>query len=439
MTKVIFLISSLVITLSGCIENPAYVTQERSDKVAEYILKDVPNIQHSSNVVLDGKVELLGYDIQADKPKPGSKVEITWYWKVKQDPGPGWRLFTHSIGSHNNEQFNRDMTGPVRQSFQPEHWKSGMIIKDYQSFNLPKDWVSESVEFRVGIWKGPDRMSGNKNMDDANRIKGPSLKVSVKPPAPPKPPTSIAYASSTPKIDGKFQDEAAWASATALSAFTNTMKGTAVKEKTDVKIMWDEKNLYVAFFAQDTNLKSSFAEHDDELWREDAFEVFVDPQGNKKDYYEIQVSPKGIVFDSYLPKYRKNQNDWSSNTVVSVVAKGTVNNDADTDEGWYGEMAIPFESMKYGSGIPPKEGDVWALNFFRVNNDGDKTSYSAWSPPMRGDFHTLNKFGPVVFSKKNSVEESAKTEKTDKGASSVENKSSALDQKAQKTAPSKDE
>jgi hypothetical protein len=395
--KIGVLLFASAIIGSGCIDNTTYATQERSDKVAEYILKTEPKPQHSMKIDMEGKVEFLGYDLKAANPRPGSKLEITWYWKAKKDVGPGWRLFTHCMSDGGSGKFNRDTSGPVRASFQPEHWRAGMIIKDTQTFSIPKDWDADNLEVRVGLWKGSERMKGNTGMDDANRIRGPKLKL--KAPAPKKPPVTIAYTAVPPKIDGKFKDEEAWKSATLLNPFVTTMKGTPVAKKTEMKVMWDEKNLYIAFTAEDQNLKSQYTKQDDELWHEDAFEMFIDPLADKTDYYELQVSPKGIVFDSHLPKYRKNQNEWSSKMVQGVSVDGTVNNDSDADKGWSGEIAVPFASLSTGGGVPPKAGDIWAVNFFRIDAGGEKAEYSAWSAPMRGDFHTLAKFGRIQFGK----------------------------------------
>ena len=44
--------------------------------------------------------------------------------------------------------------------------------------------------------------------------------------------------------------------------------------------------------------------------------MFIDADGNGKTYVELQVTPKGTMFDSYLPAYRQNQNDWTSGMKV---------------------------------------------------------------------------------------------------------------------------
>ena len=377
----------------ACIENTAYVTNERSDKVEKYILKKAPKPQEVLNVNLEGKVTLLGYDLKADDPKPGDSIQVTWYWKVHKEPGAGWRLFTHGIGE-DDSPLNLDKYGEVRSHFQPEHWRKGMIIKDVQRIRIPKNWSHNRIELRTGLWRGALRLKGSgKHMDNSNRVRGPRVKLVGEK----KPPVTVPYTATPPVIDGKFEGEAVWKTALKLDPFVNTMNGKGVRTKSETYLLWDDAHLYVAAKLQDSNLQSRYTNHDDELWKEDAFEIFIDPKGDKRHYYELQINPKGVIFDSYLPKYRKNQNDWSSNMVGAVQLDGTFNDDSDSDRSWSVELKIPFATMEKGGGIPPKAGDKWRANFFRVDLTKSKKEYAAWSPPMRGDFHTLARFGQLVF------------------------------------------
>ncbi|MCP4606827.1 MAG: hypothetical protein GY847_41025 [Proteobacteria bacterium] len=385
----------LVVAVYGCIEGKSYITKDKSNKVAKYLMDNPPDkMDHVSDANLDGKVLLLGFDLNKDTVEAGGRVEVTWYWQCKATPGPGWRIFTHVFNAEGRSKLNRDKVGIIRKHFQPEHWKPGLVIRDIQKIRVPKDWKSDVFELKVGIWKGRSRMPGTgKSVDIRNRIQGPRVTVrrlknfSVK----------VPFATTVPVIDGKFSDEAAWSSAAKLDKFGNTMSGTPAAQATEVRLMWDDKNLYVAMHAVDKHLKSQFKKHDDELWKEDAFEIFLDPLGDKKDYYELQVSPAGIVFDSHLPTHRKNQNEWTSNMKAKVELQGKLNDDEGEDTGWTAELMIPFASLSKGGGVPPKSGNKWRGNFFRVDSTKDKPQYSAWSPPLRGDFHSLDKFGELVF------------------------------------------
>jgi len=55
---------------------------------------------------------------------------------------------------------------------------------------------------------------------------------------------------------------------------------------------------------------------------------------------------------------------------TAVHIDGTVNND-DRDRGWTVELAFPWQSLKWlatdGRSLPPKNGDVWRIDFSRFN------------------------------------------------------------------------
>ena len=130
--------------------------------------------------------------------------------------------------------------------------------------------------------------------------------------------------------------------------------------------------------------------------------MFIDADGDGKTYVELQVNPKGATFDSYLPTYRQNQNDWDSGMKAGVQVDGTLDKRDDVDKGWTVELAIPLEAAqgkeKEMKNVPPKVGTEWRVNFFRMDQpDGRPQAGTGWSPPMVGDFHALDKFGVLVF------------------------------------------
>jgi len=379
----------------GCVERTSYETPDESDRVGKLILDKVPDkLDERLDADFDGKLILRGYDLEAAGAEPNGTVTVTWYWECKEAPGPGWRLFTHMLDSQGRSRVNRDKSGPIRKYFQPEHWRAGLVIKDIQQIKIPEQWPYDALELRVGLWRGEERMKVVAGpVDEQGRVKGPRIAVRAARPIA----VGVPWAVKPPVIDGAFADEEAWSGAARLGAFGHTITGDRVADTTDVRLMWDARNLYVAMRADDKHLQSRYQQHDDELWHEDAFEIFLDPRGDKKHYYEIQVSPGGIVFDSHLPSYRKNRNEWTSEAVVAVKLDGTLGDASDDDRGWSAEIAVPFAAMTEGGGVPPGAGDEWRANFFRIDVTKDKPIYSAWSPPLRGDFHALDRFGAINF------------------------------------------
>src|SRR5262249_983453 len=140
----------------------------------------------------------------------------------------------------------------------------------------------------------------------------------------------------------------------------------------------------------------------DKLWTQEADEVMIDADGDGKTYIELQVAPNGTTFDSYLPGYRQNQNDWESGMTSAVKVDGTLNKRDDVDKGWTVEIALPLWAVEGGADpgpqVPPRVGDVWRINFYRMDlPKGRPQLASGWSPPLVGDFHRLDKFGEIVF------------------------------------------
>ena len=65
-------------------------------------------------------------------------------------------------------------------------------------------------------------------------------------------------------------------------------------------------------------------------------------------------------------------------------------------------MALPLADVRGlatpAITAPPKVGDTWRINMFRMDMPAGKPQQaSGWSPPLVGDFHALDKFGELVF------------------------------------------
>jgi len=408
MRRVAFLGVSLmaVVLMTGCVEKrkkeapaPAPVSAETLAEARKHVLAQPPEIKHPMETPFGGgSLTFLGYSITPEEVAPGDKVTLTLYWKPNKEIGGGWRLFTHMTDAKGATKLNVDKSGIIRKGYQPGQWKPGEIIEDIQEVRIPKDWSSEFAEFRVGLWRGNERMPIQGPADRENRLTG--IKVAVKAVPTSKLPLAqmdIPKAKHPIKVDGKL-DPKEWDGAARVTAFFHPATGKLMeKPVTEARLQWDDKNLYVAFVNQDEDINSTYTKHDDALWNQDVDELFLDPDGDGKNYYELQVSPAGVTFDSYLPSYRKNQNEWESGMIAAVQVKGTLNKAEDVDQTWTAEMSIPFSVLKFAPSLPPKAGDVWRGNLFRIDLSKEGVFGLAWSPPMKPDYHVVERFGNMRF------------------------------------------
>jgi hypothetical protein len=400
----------------SCVEQDDDKPTEEDMRFAKLnILATAPTPRYAVNADLDGKVVYLGLDTDPVTVEPGKDVKITHYWKMVTPPGDGWKTFTHLEGPNRQGFINADHA-PVKGKYPVAAWKAGEIVRDEHTIRLPGNWTHKQLFVYVGLWRGPTRLPIKTGPHD-NEGRLLAATIPVQPPEKVAPPRKryvarmVGAGLKAPKVDGKL-DDGVWSVVASTGPFVNTLTGLGVDQKTEAKIVWDSKFLYVAFDNEDTDVWANLSRRDDKLWTQEADELMIDADGNGKSYVELQVAPNGNVFDTYLPEYRKyedsidpkkKQFSWNSKFTAKVSVNGTLNKRDDKDEGWTAELAIPLEDVKgldtaSAVRLPPSPGDTWRINMYRMDMPQGKPQQAAgWSPPMVGDFHALDKFGELVF------------------------------------------
>jgi hypothetical protein len=390
------------LVLLGCVEKSKRLSQAEREAAKNIVLTSPPEPQHKLDIRFENKIRLIGYDLSTSKAEEGKPFTITWYWHVDDALGEGWKLFTHLADGEKTNRINLDAVRPVRELYPAEVWKKGDYIRDLQEVTLPEDWNSQQAIFYLGFWNGPHRLHVTVGKSDGdNRAEGLVLPVDSGPPAP-EPPRLIARRLTAPlKIDGKL-DEPDWAAAQTSEAFVQTMTGQKGSFAAHVRVAYDAQNIYCAFEVEDDYLKSTFTQPDDHLWEQDAVEIMIDPDGDGKNYFEIQASTGGVIFDTRYDSRRRPQPfgdiGWSSHAVAKLTLDGTPN-DEEADKGYTVEMSMPWSAFDAGANPadPPGAGEQWRMNFFVMDSREHGQRAVGWSPPLIGDFHTLNRFGRVVF------------------------------------------
>jgi hypothetical protein len=202
------------------------------------------------------------------------------------------------------------------------------------------------------------------------------------------------------KVDGVLND-AAWQKASPVGSFYVNQDGSPAPYQTEAKILYDDNFLYIAFRSADENIWSTMKKRDQHLWDEEVVEVFIQANQNPPNYIELEVNPLGTMLDIYLLDIRKPllYESWNSDKLKwAVKVDGTVDGKGGDHE-WTCEIALPLEDVVTAPNLPPKPGDSWRLNLFRVEKLPTPAGMS-WSPTMQGDFHVPARFGEIVFSDK---------------------------------------
>lgn len=194
-------------------------------------------------------------------------------------------------------------------------------------------------------------------------------------PLKPEPESYVCYRTSTPiKIDGLL-DEEAWNKAPWTNYFRDIegSKKPAPWYKTHAKVLWDDKYVYFAAELEDPHVWAKLKQRDTVIFIDNDFEIFIDPDGDTHNYYELEVNALGTPWDLLLVKPYRDGGPavfgWDiAGLKVGTHVNGTINNPSDADKGWTVEIAIPLSAMKECTigGQLPKPGDKWRLGFSRV-------------------------------------------------------------------------
>ncbi len=242
-------------------------------------------------------------------------------------------------------------------------------------------------------------------------------------------------------VDGHL-NEASWIHAPRSPRFSDLVNGTPGIHDTRAAVLWDDDYLYVGYWVEEPMLEATLKKRDDLIYMDNDIEFFIAGPGA---YYEFEINTFGTIYevffiwdDAYEKMGYSKQAEFSKDhpqakpfpgvgfqphprggrtgfwnwdfpgLQSAVVADGTINDNADRDRGWTVELALPWKGMKWlangdGRALPPKDGDVWRMDFSRFNTYKQAPPANdhggwAWSPHGVWDSHVPECFPYITFS-----------------------------------------
>ncbi len=234
----------------------------------------------------------------------------------------------------------------------------------------------------------------------------------------------VCYRTNSPlQVDGRLS-EAVWQAVPWTEDFLDIVGPQRPRPpyRTRVKMLWDDIYLYIGAELEEPHLWGRLLQRDTVIFYDNDFEVFIDPDGDTHQYYELEINARGTVWDLFLVKpYRDGGpalNAWDVHGLKAAVAlRGTLNDPTDRDTGWTVELALPWKVLKEAAPgrRPPRAGDTWRMNFSRVEwhlevVDGKyrkrRDPYTGkplpeenwvWSPQGAVNMHMPERWGYVQF------------------------------------------
>jgi hypothetical protein len=207
------------------------------------------------------------------------------------------------------------------------------------------------------------------------------------------------------QVDGKLV-EPSWASAERSPRFADMITGERAMHDTRAAVLWDDTNLYVAYWVEEPNVAASLTEYGSLIYTNNDVELFV---AGRDAYYELELNAFNTLYEVFFmweksydsggfaavselrlsnPKVRRfggvgfrnhprggRIGSWAwrfPGIRTAVQVDGTINDASDKDRGWTVEIALPWAGMEWlaradGRALPPRDGDVWRMDFSRFN------------------------------------------------------------------------
>jgi hypothetical protein len=272
----------------------------------------------------------------------------------------------------------------LRWGRQLELWCDGRreVTEDWQGLFGPIDVQPEDLRLYFGSHIGFSNVESEFALDEF-RVLGPGGdQVSDYP-------TMTIPRIKPPVIDGKIA-VGEWDGAAQTTGFVGLNERTLVEAQTIVRAGWDDEALYLCYECLDPQnrpLTARLKQRDSGIFGEDAVDVILQPEAGRYPYYHLASSAIGTRYDARADEKKAAIHDAQFNPEWTVATSHEPGR-------WVVECKIPFREL---DGRPaPKDGERWRVNLCR---DADSMSrYSSWAFAA-GDFHRMENFGELVFSR----------------------------------------
>lgn len=179
--------------------------------------------------------------------------------------------------------------------------------------------------------------------------------------------------------------------------------GTPAGPKTSVRLRASPAGFDLRFSCRANRINAHMVNNGDPLYLEDVVEVFLHPQTTHPGIYlEYEVSPLGRDLTLLCCRSGDGVSRWRPWGIAAqerprsqVTVRGGEQRPDAAIRSFQADCHIPWSALA-GIAPPPRPGDRWRANLYRIDHGGT-TSHLAWCDPGRLDFHRLDTFGTLLF------------------------------------------
>jgi hypothetical protein len=206
---------------------------------------------------------------------------------------------------------------------------------------------------------------------------------------PPRIYETVRLQGESPRIDGRL-DDSAWQQGEWAGDYTQQIptEGAEPSHPTEIKILYDDKNVYVAIRAYDDLEKAHRYPGRRDAFVGDIVGVCFDSYFDKQTGFEFDLTAGGSKLDLIL-----GNEGWD--TTWDAVWYGKVGTEADA---WTAEFRIPLSQLRYG----PHEEQVWGLHAWRwISRNQEESQWNLIPRNNTGIMHNIGELHGIEKLPKN--------------------------------------
>ena len=197
--------------------------------------------------------------------------------------------------------------------------------------------------------------------------------------------TIATRTSAAPVLDGRV-DEPVWASADVVGDFLqkDPVAGAAPSQRTEVRVLYDEDNLYFGWILYDDEpdkIVATDLERDSFMFSDDTLAIYLDTFHDHRNAFAFVVNPLGTKLDLIVRDESQTNRNWDE----AWEAAASI-----TERGWEAEVVIPFTILRYPTG-----SHVWGIEFERcICRNNERANWSNTSRDY--DWQAISQAGHLV-------------------------------------------
>lgn len=190
-----------------------------------------------------------------------------------------------------------------------------------------------------------------------------------------------------PKVDGRLTEEA-WHRAPVGGRFVQfePHAGAEATERTEVRVLYDQKAIYVGvrlYDAHPDSIVGELGDRDEEVFS-DWFYLQLDSNKDRRSAYVFGVNPRSVKWDGLIIEDGDLDATWDAVWDVATQVDSL---------GWTAEMRIPLSQLRFARPASRNVEQIWGLNFRRHIARREETS--DWARIQPNSSRWVSAFGEL--------------------------------------------